>query len=124
MNPEKTKPDAVAASGSIEDREEPSTREAYTHAASDRAWEGAVLGVASIAGGDCERGERARRAAHDLCGQPFVSRTVWTVAEAVAWIFVAAILSADEDLRLRANAEVKTILELAAESRKSLGRAA
>jgi len=124
MNPEKTKPDAVAASGSIEDREEPSTTEAYTQAVSDRGWEAAVLGVASVAGGDSERGERARRALHVLCDRPFVSRPIWDAALAIAWIFIASILSGDPGLRQRANALTRSAMALAVEAQLNLGRAA
>ena len=124
MNPEKTKPDAVAASGRIEDREEPSTEKFYTDAVSDQDWESAVLAVFRIAGGDSERGQRGRRAFHMLCGGPFVSRAIWMAAESVAWIFVAAILSGDPELRQRANALTRSAMALAVEAQLSLGRAA
>lgn len=124
MIPSKTKPDALAASGSIEDREEPSTEKFYIDPVSDRDWEAAVTGVLKIAGGDSKRGELGRRAVHALCGSPFVSRPVWTAAQSVAWIFVAAVVSGDDDLRARANALTKANLALASEARESLGRAA
>ena len=110
--------------GRVEGSGEQPTPESYPHTLTDAQWETAVLAVVNIAGGNTERGERARRAVHDLCGGPFVSRAVWVAAESVAWVFVAAVLSADDDLRSRANALTKSVLTLAAESRESLRRAA
>lgn len=105
-------------------RRDQATAEVYPQSVSDQVWESALLGIVNIAGGDTERGERARRAVHSLCGQPFVSRPVWSAAQAVAWIFIAAVLSGDDNLKARANALIKSVLTLAAESRASLGRAA
>lgn len=123
-DPTNAKPSA-GAEGSIENPSRgASTGGVYIDTVPDEVWEAAVIPIIALAGGDSERGERARRAVHALCGQPFVARPVWTAAESLAWIFVAAILSGDDDLRARANTQVKQVLALAAESRESLGRAA
>ena len=110
--------------GRVEGSGEQPTPESYPHTLTDAQWETAVLAVVNIAGGNTERGERARRAVHDLCGGPFVSRAVWAAAESVAWTFVAAILTSDAGTRTRANAIVRDAMSLAAESRATLGRAA
>ena len=89
MPPRNEEPTAETV-GIVEDREEPLTARSYpdaiTDPITDEQWKVAVLAVVSIAGGDSERGERARRAVHALCGQPFVSRPLWTAAQSVAWI--------------------------------------
>lgn len=122
MLPEKRNPRGGV--GSIEGSGEQPTGRSYPDAITDEQWQNVVLAAVTIAGGDTERGERARRAVYALCGGPFVSRPVWTAAQAVGWVFVAAIMGGDGDLKARANALVKSVLELAAESRESLGRAA
>ena len=122
--PTNARPTEDQSVGSVEDREEPLTLRSYPDVITDEQWEAAVQPVVNIAGGDSERGERARRAIHVLCGQPFVSGPMWAAAQAVAWNFIAAVTSGDEGLRRRANALTKQAMALAAEAQVSLTRAA
>lgn len=124
MVPRNTTAPVLAGAGIENPSRGTSTQESYPETITAAQWETAVLSVVNIAGEGGERGERARRAVHALCGGPFISRAVWTAAQGVAWVFIAAVLSGDSDLKARANALIKSVLALAAESRESLGRAA
>ena len=122
--PHETTTPTAGTVGSIERSGEQLTGEVYLDMVTDEVWEKVILAVVNVAGGDSERGERARRAVHALVGEPFLSRPVWSAATAVSWNFVAAVMSGDEDLRKRANALTKANLALAAEAQESLRRVA